>query len=79
MDSLKELKSRLAEELFIEQESEKTDSEALDIDYEIDYSELKTQLDKSVPNINWTIPKVRATFKIIKKFVGSKNPDNKSE
>jgi hypothetical protein len=100
VDSLKELKIRLKEELFIEESEDEKEQDAKDkqraftyrktdrgtkgkavsIEYEVDYKDLKTQLDKSVPNINWTIPKVKETFKIIRKFVGFEDPQkNKSE
>ncbi len=52
----------------------KTKGKAFSIAYDVDYKELKDELDTAVPNVSWTIPKVRETFKAIRKYVGFSDP-----
>ena len=40
------------------------------LEYDVDYSDLMDFLTVEVPNISWTVPKTRQTFKALRKFLG---------
>jgi hypothetical protein len=107
MNSLRELKNKLEEELLLveqdediesseedEEEEEKggrgrsyeyrstarqTKGKAFFIDYDVDYRELMEFLEERVPNVSWTVPKTRETFKAIREFVGFDDPRKSSK
>ena len=48
----------------------KTKGKAMYITYEVDYDDLNNYLKDKVKGISWTLPKTRATFKAIRKYIG---------
>lgn len=51
-----------------------TKGRAIQMTYDVDYKELMDYLEEKVPNIAWTLPKVREVFKSIRDFVGFNDP-----
>lgn len=57
--------------------SRETKGRAIQLRYDVDYKELKDYLEEYVPNISWSLPKVRETFKAIRKFMGFDKKNSK--